>query len=258
MTKSVFVLLLTMVFYQAFAGKSMIETQKKNGLSIGLGHVQFKDENIHPKVFRGLNLDLTYSHSVEKINSSEYSFGLNTSFLNTRFESFPSALGILLKGSYKYLFPIAESGKLKYSIGPVADLQYGANLYFNWDESHLYYANYLSGGLSNRLTYKLVNNLLVLNVDIPLFAVICRPMPNRQYKIDDMTFGGVVKNLSSNPQLALPDRNFDVKIGLEYRFNTSKNKTRSLGYHFRYHFMQAIGGEPYQHVCQTLSYQFIF
>lgn len=251
-------LVLLVGYHMSFANQTKFESKKQDGLSIGFGHAQFKDENLHPKAFRGLNLDANYLRTVEMTNVSEYSFGLNTSLLNTRYESFPSAIGILLKGNYKYLFPIAESGKLKYSIGPVADMQYGANLYFNWDESHLYYANYLNGGLSNRLNYRLNNNDITLNVDIPLLAVICRPTHSRQYKIDDMTFVGVVKNLTSNPQLALPNRNFDVKTVLEYRFSTSKNKTRSLGYHFRYHFMQANGSLPYQHATQTLSYKFIF
>ncbi len=252
-------MVLLFAFSFAFARQTNSTTTIRNGLSIALGHAQFKDKNLHPKAFRGLNFDINYSHSVEKLNVSEYSFGLNTSFLNTRYESFPTALSILLKGNYKYLFTVAESGKLKYSLGPIADCQYGTNAYFNWDESHFYYANYLSGGISNRVAYQLnTSNLLLLNVDIPLLSVICRPTPNRQFKIDDMTFMGVVKNLASNPQLALPNKNFELKAGVEYRFSTSKKKARSLGYNFCYHFMQSGSGQPYQHVAQTLSYKFIF
>lgn len=255
---SILTLILAAFFCKAHAFHNVDLHIKQNGISIALGHAQFKDENLHPKTFNGLNLDVDFTHSLERSDISEYNIGLQTALLHTRYESFPTALSIMLNGNYKYLFTVAESGKLKYYVGPIADLQYGTNMYFNWDESHFYYANYLGGGVSNRVVYQLNNSKLMLHFDVPLLAVICRPTPNRQYKIDDMTFTGVVKNLASNPQLALPNKNFDVKTGIEYHFNSSKKKARSLGYNFRYHFMQARDGEPYRHVKQTLSYKFIF
>ncbi|HPR31809.1 MAG TPA: hypothetical protein PLK12_06930 [Prolixibacteraceae bacterium] len=243
---------------RAFARQTGDVPEKQNKISIGLGYAQYKDENLHPKAFRGLSLHVAYFHSVERRTISEYSFGLNTSFLNTRYESFPGAYGLSLNGNYHYLFPVAGNDRWHYFIGPAAGFQYGTHAFFNWDESHLYFANYLGGGVSNRLIYNFDKRSIVFDVGIPLLAVIFRPSPNRLYKIDDMTFGGIIKNLAGNPEFALPNHHFDINVRLEYRLKTSKRKSSSVAYNFRYHFMQANGGEPYRNVTQTLSYQFFF
>ena len=78
-------------------------------------------------------------------------------------------------------------------------------------------ANYLSGGVGNRISYKTGDKTFNFNLDIPIISCISRPENNRQFKIDDMTFVGIVKNLSSNPEVVLPDKNFYVKVdGTQY------------------------------------------
>lgn len=236
----------------------MSNSIQQNSVSITTGHNQFKDENIHPKVFRGVNIGASYTHTNTTKNISEYSAGLNLSLTNTAYENFPSAPGILLHANYKYLFPVITNTKIKYFIGPLSDFQYGTNVYFNWDESHLYYANYLCEGLSNKINYKLGKYTLELNLDFPLISVISRPKPNRQYKMDDMSFIGIMKNLASKPEFALPDKNFYVKTGIELHFKTKKMKNRSIGFNVMYHRMKANDGKPLQNINQTISYKHIF
>jgi hypothetical protein len=231
-------------------------TSQKNRISIILGHTQIKEENLHPKVFRGAALGIYYAHETYRHNISAYETGVKASLLNTTYEKFPSAINASFRGSYRYLFHMSDNGKLHYFMGPVFDLQYGAGFYFNWDESHLYYANYLSAGLGNRIQYGLGKNALEFSLDIPVLSVISRPEPNRQYKIDDMTFTGVVKNLASNPGLAFMNRNFNVKTSVKWKFK-AKGRTQ-VGYHFLYHFMQAREGELFQHADHSVSYTFIF
>ena len=184
---------------------------KHKSISINIGHSQFKDENLHPKVFRGLTIEPTYTHSIFSKNISEFSAGLKLSAMNTAYEDFPSAANIAIIGNYRYLFSIIRNEKLNYYLGPVAGLQYGTNAYFNWDESHLYFANFLSAGIGNRIRYTMSDTkALDFNLALPVISCIFRPELNRRYKIDDMTFGGVLKNLSSNPQGAFINRNFYV------------------------------------------------
>ena len=71
-------------------------------------------------------------------------------------------------------------------------------------------------------------------------------------------FGGVIKNLASNPEGALPHKNFFVSTGIEMVFLTARDKSRAIGYQFRYHYMNAKTGYPFQHVENTLSFKFIF
>jgi hypothetical protein len=231
---------------------------KQNSISVTIGHNQFKDENLHPKVFHGLIIGSSFLHTRISKNISEYSAGFKISLLNTSYEDFPSAANILILGNYRYLFSLVHTEKLEYYLGPVADLQWGTSLYFNWDESHMYYANYLSGGVGNRIRYKTGDKTFNFNLDIPIISCISRPENNRQYKIDDMTFVGVVKNLSSNPEVVLPDKNFYINTGLEMEYLTRGKRLRSVGYNFRYHYMKASNGNPYQNIENAISYKFIF
>lgn len=251
-------IILVSLVHLSFAQQYTDVPAKHNSISIIPGYDQFKDENLHPKVFRGLTIGALYLHSSISRNISEYGAGLRISLTNMEYESFPSSAHIRILGSYRYLFAIVRSENLDYYLGPVADLQYGASAYFNWDDSHLYFANYLSGGIGNRVRYRRGNKSFDLNLEIPLFSFICRPEPNRQYKIDDMTFGGILKNLTGSPEGALPDKNLFVKTGLEMNFISRGRKARCVGYNFIYHYMQATGGNPYQNMEHSISYRFIF
>lgn len=231
---------------------------KHKGISLHIGHSQLKDENLHPKVFRGLTVESFYFHSNFGNHISEYSAGFRLSAMHTALEEFPSAASISIIGSYRYLFRVVHNEKWNYFLGPVAELQYGTNAYFNWDESHLYFANYLSGGLGNRLRYAMGNKSLDFSLEIPVISGISRPELNRQYKIDDMRFGGILKNLSSNPEVAFMNKNFFVRTGLKINYLSKGGKPRSIGYHFRYHFMQADNGNPYQNIEHFISYKFSF
>jgi hypothetical protein len=252
---TLFIILLSGI---VFAQQNPALPIKQNSISIHSGHIQFKDENLHTKVFRGLSVGAYYSHSNTGKKISEYSTGLNMSLLNTMYEDFPSAVGVLIKLNYKYLFSVVSKENFMYYLGMVSDLQYGSNAYFNWDESHFYYANYIGLGIGNRLSYIMNKRSFDLDLDIPLVALISRPLPDRQYKIDNVTFSGIMKNLASNPEFALPDKNFLVRTNFAMNFFTKKMKTRVVGYNLKYHFMQAAKGKPYQNIENSISFKLVF
>lgn len=251
-------LMFTFLVSYCIAQQRNVDSIKQNSIIINLGHNQFKDENLHPKVFRGLNMGFAYTHTKIKKNISEYSAGFNIALINTTYEKFPSAQSIMLQANYRYLLSVIVNDNMSVYVGPLTDFQYGTNAYFNWDESHLYYANYICEGIGNRINYQFGKYNLDFNLDFPVISVISRPILNRQYKIDDMTFIGIMKNLSSNPELAFPSNNFYVKTGIELHLKTKKMKNRSIGYNFQYHRMKANDGEPYQNVKQTIFFKYIF
>lgn len=252
-----FTVLLNFIVIISFT-QDIIDPAKQKSISLNIVLSQFKDENLHPGVFRGTTISASYIHSKIARNISEYSIGLNISALKTKYEEFPSALGLLIHGNYKYIFSVFSNEKLNYNVGPLFSFQYGTNAYFNWDESHLYYANFISGGISGRLNYKTDLFHLVFNLDVPLLSAISRPVPNRQFKIDDMTFSGIIKNLAGNPEFASLNKNFYMKAGLEMQLRTRKMKIRSIGYSLLYHYMEAQNGAPYRNVENSIIYKFIF
>jgi hypothetical protein len=256
--KLILTLILTLLVYLSFAQQNTDIPVKQNSISITIGHNQFKDENIHPKVFSGLIIGALFQHSKISKSISEYKTGLNISFMNTAYEEFPSSANILIYGNYKYLYAVAHNENLIYCLGPVFDLQYGTSAYFNWDESHLYFANYLSGGIGNRISYKIGDKSFDFNLDIPIISIISRPELNRKYKIYNISFGGILRKLSSNLESALPNKNFYVQTGIEIKFPSPNNKKRSVGYNFKYHYMKANNGNPYQNIKHSVSYKYIF
>lgn len=259
-----FVLAFTLVLssYYCSARQNTDSTSRQNSLSFFFGHSQFKDENIHPKVFRGLTTGALYLHSRTGRNISEYNAGVKLSALNTSYEEFPSAVSIRLVAGYKYLFNLAGGENLGYYLGPAADMQFGTNAYFNWDESHLHFANYISGGIGQRISYATGNRLFTFHADIPLLSYIFRPEYNPQHKIDDMTAGGIFKNLASNPEAVLLFRNFVLETGLEMKYRNRRDKYRAIGCSLRYHYMKARDGardgKPYQNIDNHISYKFLF
>jgi hypothetical protein len=256
--KSILTLLFLLPAFISYSQSDADMPVKQNRIAVTTGLNQFKDENIHPKVFRGITIGSSYLHSRISKNILEYGAGFKITLMNTSYEDFPSSVNILILANYKYLFSIVSSQSLHYYLGPLADMQYGTSAYFNWDESHFYFANYLSGGISNRITYKAGNKTFDFNLDVPLLSCICRPELNRQYKIDDMTFTGIFTNLASNPEVVFPDKNFYVKAGIEMNYQSGRKKLRSIGYNFMYHNMKAANGLPYQNIENTISYKFIF
>ena len=102
------------------------------------------------------------------------------------------------------------------------------------------------------------NKSFDFKLDITIVSVISRPELNRYYKINDISFAGIFSNLSNNLEAAFPDKYFYVKTGIEMKFHTSRNKSRSVGYHFKYHYMKAGKGNPYQNVEHSVSYKFMF
>jgi hypothetical protein len=231
---------------------------KQNSISITTGYYQVKEEILHPKVHSGLTIGTSFQHSEISRIISEYGAGLKVSVMSTLYEDFPSSASVQILGNYKYLFTISGNDKLKYYLGPSADLHFGTNAFFNWDESHLYWGNYVSGGIGNRVSYKLGRTILDFNLDIPFVSAISRPENNRQYKIDKMTVGGIVKALCSNLEGAFPDKHFYLKSGIELKVPRHNKKMRSFGYNFKYHYMKATEGMPYQNIEHLLVYKYIF
>lgn len=256
--KLVLTFMLTFIVVRGYAQQDTEVPLKENGISVTIGQTQFKDEDLHPKVFHGLTISSAFFHSRTGKNISAYKAGFKISAVNTDFEDFPSALSIQILADYRYLFNLVSTEKLKYYLGPVADMQYGINAYFNWDESHFHFANYLSGGIGNRVSFSSGSKSFDFCLDIPVISCIFRSEYNPQYKIDDMSFGGILANAARKPGLVLPDRNFYVKSGLEMKYHTKRNKSRSVGYNFRYHFMHAVSGNPYQNIENNITYKFIF
>jgi len=226
-------------------GNNTISKQSSFQLNLGLN--QLKEENLHPKVHSGMIYGLNYSNSRTSLRQKIFQLAVHFSKPKTKFESLAASMNLQLYGSYSFLFHEIKKNNFTVCLGPELDVHYNLSHYPNWDESHLYWSNYLSLRIHNKLRYQLnTKQLLTLNFSIPVFSVISRPELNRMYKIDNVTFGGIIENMHSNLEGACWNHSFALKSNLEYQFTITEKITQAICYSFNYFKMRASEGFPFQ------------
>lgn len=230
-------------------GQDSITFSKQNTFQLGTGLNQLKEKNLHPKAHSGACFGLFYSNLRTKLNQKQFEIGVQFSRPKTKYESLAASVNIQLFANYAYLFNGITKNKFTYSLGPELGLHYNLSLYPNWDESHLYWADYLGVGVRNKLKYQLNEKQgLTLEISVPVASVISRPELDRMYKIDDISFGGILNSMHSNPEGAIWNHSFVVKSRLEYRFQISERVTQAICYSFNYSRFRAKEGLPFQNL----------
>jgi len=83
-------------------------------------------------------------------------------------------------------------------------------------------------------------------LDISLISVFSRPELDRQYKIDDISFGGIIENMHSNLEAGTINKSFSVAFQTEYQFHTSEKITQAICYSYDYRRLKSNKGNPFQ------------
>lgn len=231
--------------------------EKCSGIQIDIGYNRNKESNLLPVGHQGGMYGLRFFKQRQSVNLSQFESGLQLGTLKSGFEPEIGTIAIRLWGKYAYLFPMVSTEKFSVFAGPESELNYNAGLYFNWDESHLYRANFLSIGTHIRMKYSFTSKKsLTLNIGLPIFSAISRPVQNRLYKIDDLTFGGIIREMHNRIKLGSFAKNFLVDSTVEYCFNSSKKIIPSLCYTLRYNYMKESAGLPFQQIQHLAGIKF--
>jgi len=222
--------------------------------SLQFGLNQIKEENLHPKVSTGTCMDLTYGFEIRKKNWQKFHLTLGYSRLKTELEELSKSLNVKINLSYSTGFKLTRGTKFNYYLGPEATLAYNFSFLPNWDDSHLYWADYLSIGVKNSFLVKLKNkNALVTDLSIPLFSVFSRPELYRLYKIDDTDAGGIISNLNSNISAAHLTNVFFLHFQTEWRFPVFKTKTQAFTYSLDWVRVKHNDGNPYNQLTNQIG-----
>lgn len=204
-------------------------------VQLRLGVNQLRDENLHPKTSTGTLTELVYG--IEKVNQrwQQFQFSLGYSRPRTELEDVAKTVNLRIHASYNYTYPLVWRTKVRYHLGPEAALAYTATFFPNWDDSHLYWANYLSVGIRNNLLVPMRHQKQwVTSLSLPLFSVFSRPELYRLYKIDDTSAGGIITSLHSNLSPAHLINVFYVKLNTEIRYPVFQHQTQAFSYRFEY------------------------
>lgn len=244
--KHLYTVILTICSFSLWA-QDTFEIKSSNRFQLDIGMIQIKEENLHPKVHKGLLYVLQYEHARQKRNISTFTITLGYSRLKTKYEDLSATANIQLSGNYSYLFEAVKGKDLKYTIGPALLLYYNLSYYPNWDDSHLYWGNSLDLGIKNNLHYRINDKQsLVVDLELSLFSVFSRPGLNRQYKIDDISFSGVIKNLHSNLEGGTINKSLLFCLQAEYQFHISNKTTQAICYSYDYRRFKSSVGLPFQ------------
>ena len=234
-------------------------THKTHSLYLQFGRYELKEENLHGKVHKGLLYGLTYEHSKQSKNLSQYNIGLVFSRLKTTYEELPTSANVQLFGNYNYLFEMINNAKFSYHFGPEFRAHYDLSFYPNWDESHLYWADYVSIGVGNQFHYRInEKQSLRINAGLPFVSIISRPELNKQYKIDDISFGGILNSMNSNIEGGTLNRSFYFRSKIEYHFQISDRIGEAICYSYNYNRVKSSNGHPFQSNQHNLGLKIYF
>ena len=207
------------------------DNDKNYSVNLQMGLNQIKEMNLLPMVHKGLLTE--FSFETEKIKRSlrQFQFSFLYSRIKTGAEEMVKSGNVRLGFDYSYNFPIFAKNNLRYYLGPQASLCYSLMLYPNWDDSHGYWADYLSFGPNNILSLLGKNEReWFTSLDFSLISFLSRPEEIRPYKMDDSSFSGILKALNSNIESASVNRALRINLKTEYRFPVFTNIREAITY----------------------------
>ncbi len=227
-------------------------------LSIKIGSNQIRDENLMNRVHKGFIITPAYEFRTFRKNYQEFTFDLGYSRLKADPQEWNKSLSILISASYSYCFSIAGKKNLSYFVGPQAIVSYRPSLYPDWDDSHMYWANYYAAGVNNIITYDFKNgNRLFSQLAFPLITIYSRPDLYRLYKIQDISFSGIMSDMNDNLSAGFWNNAFSIHFIAEYQFPVFKTKMESISYSFDYTSVKFEGGKPYNQIIHQVGLKII-
>lgn len=225
-----------------------------HSIAIQLGMNQVRDENLHPKVHTGSINELAYEFESKAAILRQFRFAVGYSWIKTELEDLSKTLNLKLNMGYSQCYSLVKGSNFEYYAGPEAGLAYNVAYFPNWDDSHLYWANYISLGVQNAVSVQFDNgNEWISSLSIPLFTMYSRPELYRLYKIDDIDFGGFVNNLNSNFTPAFWGNAFYLKLKTEYRFPAFGNKREAFTYSLEFLRIKSGDGNPFTQISHQIG-----
>ena len=213
------------------------------------GIIQLREMNLIPKVHSGMINNLTYVFEKANINYQSFIFVFGYSRPKTAIErnegisdKYDKNNGHLLL-QYSYNLSIFNGNNIKYYLGPKLAYSYSLSYYHGWD-SHAYWGNYFSLGPNNYLLINLNDNRSwAATLNLSLFGFYNRPDKMRLYKVEDWSFGNIIKITNKKYTAGYWTNAFQIQLSAEYRTVLEKRKF-AVKYNFFYSRIKSENSEP--------------
>ena len=202
---------------------------KSKSFNIQFGINQIKELDLLPLAHRGALTEFTYETENIKKSLRQFKFSIIYSRLKTSLEEMSKSGNIRLGFNYSYNFLVIKKNNLRYYIGPQTSLSYSFMMFPNFDDSHGYWADNFSFGPNNILSVSLKNKgEFFTSLSIPLISFFSRPDEVRPFKMDNSSFGGILKSLHSNIETGLLNKAMHINFRAEYRFPVFVTKREAV------------------------------
>jgi hypothetical protein len=252
MKKSIFSAIILLFMASLLFGQVPMKA-KFTTLQLQFGANQLKEENLMPKVHGGTKTNFVAGYELRRDNYSDYLFSLGWSRVKTGYEDLSATANWDISFAWSYGFSVADNDHFQYWLGPVADLSYDFAFYPMWDDSHLYWANYISIGAKNIASLQFGDDKeLFATLSLPLASVFSRPDARRLEKAEDLDLGEIMEKANSDWKAGTWNRAIPLRFTAEYRFPAFRNKMEAFTYSFSYIRLKGDNSDPYQ----RLSHQF--
>jgi hypothetical protein len=241
----IFILILTGNLIKGQNPDSISYIQKSNSFNIQFGFNQIKERNLLPLVHRGMLTELSFESEKIKRNLRQFQFSFIYSRLKTSLEEMSKSANIKLEINYSYNIPIFQKKNFRYYLGPQASICYSFMLYPNWDESHSYWADYLSLGANNIFSFSLRHESeWFTSLHFSLFSFFSRPDETRPYKMDDYSLGGILKAFNTGIEPGLINKVLQINLKTEYRFPVFVTKREAITFNMDIIRISGNNGQP--------------
>lgn len=221
--------------------------QTEHVLGIDIGVLQLREDNLLPRVHSGFLLHPSYTVRCKEDAISELRFVLGYGRAAAEPEDMEISVFTSAQLSYSYEFPTYRSKSINAFAGPVLRTFHTLSYFPNWDDSHLYWATVFSLGFNGRLHIPAGERKnLMAELSLPLITLYSRPEGVRPYKIDDLSFGGILDNLHSDMRSGFWGNAFLLRFNAEYEFPLAQSMREAVFFEMEYIRIAKPNGLPFR------------
>lgn len=222
--------------------------QTSSGFSLDVLHFQNIEQSLIPLKNSGLGLRASYQlERREQRSLRSMQIDITAANPKSAVERQNKSLFGSLSADFTRKFKVKRSD---FYLGYIALLSYRNGFYKAIDQSHLYWTNFLGGGLSSSYLKTIdQSSEILISLKLPLFGLGSRSPEHRLYKVDDPSLSNILTINHSNLRFHTLGTYFQPTVEVEYRRHFAVNL--DFGFFLRHQYLSTTnnsGSSPYKEI----------
>lgn len=182
----------------------------------------------------GSKFQLSFLKTKDKYYQT-YNFSVDFVRPESKYEDGALSVYASIKFQYDILFPVNQLHLGNFQIGGLAKADYKFAYYPNWDESHLYWANFIGFGFKSKYLKTITENKnIYISIDLPILGMVSRTETDRYYKIEELNFSNIIAKNHQHLQLSSVNNYFDLNLNIGINLKYSQDFSTDFVYFCEY------------------------